>query len=97
MEILNYCVKTIYSFILCLSTFKTCYLFLKVGDGRHGYPDDGPYQAIHVGSVSLKFSIISLFIQHNLNENSLVKGAASPEVPRAVSIFLKKFFAKIID
>ena len=57
---------SIYSFYY-VCPLKTCYLFLKVGDGRNGYPDDGPYQAIHVGSVSLKFSIILSFIQQILN------------------------------
>lgn len=29
-----------------------CFLFIQVGDGRKGYPQEGPYDAIHVGAAA---------------------------------------------
>ena len=39
-----------------------------MGDGRRGYPDDGPYNAIHVGAASPNLpqsvSFFFFFTQH---------------------------------
>lgn len=48
--------------------------FLSVGDGRMGYPEEAPYDAIHVGAaapvvpqaVSWVFSVFVCFIQLTL-------------------------------
>lgn len=39
--------------------------FLSVGDGRKGYPDEGPYNAIHVGAAAPNLPVS---VSHYLNE-----------------------------
>jgi protein-L-isoaspartate(D-aspartate) O-methyltransferase len=35
-----------------LSLKMNIFLYIKAGDGRLGYPEDGPYDAIHVGAAA---------------------------------------------
>ena len=50
MNILTYYLIAFFSELLCVFFMVT--IFYIVGDGRLGYPDSAPYDAIHVGAAA---------------------------------------------